>query len=104
LYNWQDCLLRCIQDTTMIFSYILKLYVPVLIYFQSFNNISQTRTCPPGDLKQPSCQYEIDFTLAISSGFRAPWMSCLFANTNNDDPASLCNKIFKDHFTRSTPE
>jgi hypothetical protein len=30
-------------------------------------------------------------TLAISAGWRAPWMSCLFANTSNEAPTSLCS-------------
>ena len=31
------------------------------------------------------------FTLAISSGERAPCMSCLFARISNDAPDSLCH-------------
>jgi len=33
---------------------------------------------------------KIKLTLAISSGVRAPFMSCLFASISKDAPDSLC--------------
>ena len=51
-------------------------------------------------------------TFAISSGVRAPFMSCLFASMSKDDPESLCQvnkqvrifqKVQKRKKTKRTP-
>lgn len=43
-----------------------------------FNNINKKKFSPSS------------LTFAISSGVRAPFMSCLFASISRDDPESLC--------------
>lgn len=43
-----------------------------------------------GDVSSVGINKNSSLTLAISSGERAPCMSCLFAKISSDDPDSLC--------------
>lgn len=51
-----------------------------------------------GDVSSVGINKNSSLTLAISSGERAPCMSCLFAKISSDDPDSLCYEDKKQNY------